>query len=42
MVMSHIRTDRDGAVIVETDGRRVELRAMSGRRHEIARLPGPS
>lgn len=31
------RTDQDGAVIVETDGRRVEIRTMSGRRVSLER-----
>ncbi len=35
------RTDRDGAVIVETDGVSVDVGAMSGRRYGLRRLPEP-
>jgi len=35
------RTDLDGAIIVETDGRQVDVRAMSGRAFRLGRLPEP-
>jgi competence protein ComEC len=36
------RTDRDGAVIVETDGQRVDVRSMAGRTWRIDAARGPS
>jgi competence protein ComEC len=36
------RTDRDGAIIVETDGRAIDVRGMSGRRFDLRLWPWPS
>ena len=36
-----VRTDRDGAVMIETDGRAISMRTWTGRRWQVSVAPRP-